>query len=380
MRVLGLVQQPALRGAEVFAAQLAETLRDAGHDARTLFLYDGRGAAPPLAPGDLCLHGDPGAPLERVFVGPATFRRLTRAVADAEPDVLLLHGARTLKYGALLSRVTPRRRFAAIYRNIGNPTDWLRAPLRRAAYRGVIYGALDGVVALSETSQRALRDELGVRAPVEVIPNGVSPAALAPRKPRGALREQLLTPEDAPVALFVGSLSREKRVDRLLRAFALTRAEAPEAHLWIVGEGPLRSELQALAGTLALGAAVTFCGSTSDIGSYYAAADVLALSSDTEGIPGVVLEAGHAGLPVVSTDVGSVRAAVTDGETGVLVPRDDEAALARALTALFRDRAARARLGGQAAVRVAREFTMDRIAARYLTFFERCRAERHRSA
>jgi glycosyltransferase involved in cell wall biosynthesis len=108
-------------------------------------------------------------------------------------------------------------------------------------------------------------------------------------------------------------------------------AAAPEVGtLLVAGEGPQRPGLEALAQRIAPGR-VRFLGSVADPRAAYAASDVVVLSSRTEGLPAVLIEAGLAGLPVIATDVGYVRDIVIDGETGFLVPPDDAEAMSAAL-------------------------------------------------
>lgn len=370
MRVLQVVQQPALRGAEVFAKQLSEALRERGHVVRTVYLYASSDSRLPLHPDDVVLGASPSDPLERLAVQPGVVVRLAELVAGFDPDIVQLNGGRAVKYGAALRHTRRRGNWAAIYRNIGDPGYWIRGAVKRAAYRYGVFSGIDGIVSLSERSSTAFREGFGVRAPLEVIPNGVSPKELEPRRARASVRAELGTEEAAPVALFVGSLSPEKRLDRLVSAFGRVHAALPSSRLWIIGEGRERASLVRLVEELGLEGAVSFIGSTREVGSYYAAADVFALTSDTEGIPGVLLEAAYAGLPIVSTDVGLVRDCVLDGESALLTS-PDVTAFAGALQRLLDDEALRQRLGERGRALVRERFLIASIAERYERFYGR---------
>ena len=115
----------------------------------------------------------------------------------------------------------------------------------------------------------------------------------------------------------------------------------PEARLCIVGDGPLRPELEAQAAGLALGDAVRFAGWSDAMPAWHAAADIVVNSSDSEGTPLVLIEAGATGRPVVATRVGGVADVVIDGETGWLVEREDEAGFAERIGRLIDDPAMR---------------------------------------
>lgn len=368
--MLQVVQQPALRGAEVFASQLSDALAERGHESRTLYLYALSGPQLALRRGDAVLAADSGHPLERLAVQPSVLRQIGRLVRGFRPDVIQLNGARTVKYGAALRHIERGARWVTVYRNIGDPTYWIRGPLKRLAYRHVVFSGVDGIVSLSERASAAFRDVFGVRQPVEVIPTGVSAKALMPREPRSAVRNRLGIPDDAKVVLYVGSLSKEKRPDRLVDAFAMLAGAVPAARLLVVGHGPERSAAGRQAQHLGLEGKVYFAGVTNDVASYYAAADLFALTSDTEGIPGALLEASYSGLPVVATNVGLVSDCVVDGETGFLV-EPDAAAFAASMIRAFRDDESRLWLGEQGRRFVTERFLMSSVASRYEGFYER---------
>ena len=110
--------------------------------------------------------------------------------------------------------------------------------------------------------------------------------------------------------------------------------------------------------------------------TYMSAADVLLLTSDTEGTPGSVLEAGAMGLPVVATRVGGVQECVLDGDTGLLAPPQDEALLAESVTSLLRDSEHRRVLGERAKKHVAQGFSIGDVATRYEDFYRQVTALR----
>ena len=154
------------------------------------------------------------------------------------------------------------------------------------------------------------------------------------------------------------------------------RHALPDLRIWLVGDGPQRGELVALAASLGLDDAVHFAGVQYDVAGYMQAADLLLLTSDTEGIPAVVLEAGLHGLPVVATRVGGVPECVLDGETGLLVDADDEAGLANVALSLLQDPARRQMMGRRAREWVTENFAMDKIARQYVAFYTQVMAAR----
>jgi glycosyltransferase involved in cell wall biosynthesis len=374
LRVLQVCQKPQLRGAEVFAHHLNAALRAAGHCAATAYLYPGpRAAALPLAEGDAVLDGRELSAFDAlVGVEPRLLHALRALVRDLRPDVLQLNGGRAVKYGALAREEVVRGRGVLIYRNIGHPGDWVHGWRRRWFYRRLVWPRMDGVATVMDAT-RTFMERACPQAVHAVIPTAVNPDALIPSAPRAEVRRLAAIPPDAPVVLFIGSLSREKRPFWLLDAFRRLRGGYPSARLWFVGDGPQRRELERDAGAPGLAGAVTFWGARLDAATFLGAADVLALSSVTEGVPAVVLEAGLFRLPVVATRVGGVSECVLHGETGVLVDRDDAVAFSDALGRLLGDHALRHRLGQAAAEWTRRCFTMDRAAQSYAGFYQRVR-------
>jgi len=188
---------------------------------------------------------------------------------------------------------------------------------------------------------------------IETVYNGVDPADFpaAGREP------------DAPTIAWAGRIDPIKDLETLLRAFALVRAELPDARLRIFGGTPAVSRpylkrCEALAEELGLGESATFEGRVDNIRDAYAAGHVVVLSSISEGFPYTLIEAMTSGRATVSTDVGGVSEAV--GDTGLIVPPREPAAMAGACLRLLRDELLRHRLGGQARRRALDFFTVDK--------------------
>jgi L-malate glycosyltransferase len=167
------------------------------------------------------------------------------------------------------------------------------------------------------------------------------------------------------VALFVGRLEHEKGTDVLLDAWTQVRQSLPDALLLLVGDGGLRSSLEACATP-----DVRFAGLADDPLPYYQAADCFVLSSRSEGLPNAVLEAMATGLPVVATAVGGVPDVLHHGKEGLLVEPCDPTALAAALIDML-DRPDRERMGNAGRNRVVRDFALERTADRLAELYRR---------
>ncbi|MFC1657050.1 glycosyltransferase [Candidatus Moduliflexota bacterium] len=182
---------------------------------------------------------------------------------------------------------------------------------------------------------KEVRDELvELNVPQEKITTIQNVPPLTERKHEtGArsLRNELGVPADMKLIGFLGRLIPAKGCDQLLRALAMAGREHRDIFLAIVGEGPERDALEALAKSLGLQDMVRFCGFRQDPENVYASLDLLVLPSREEGTPLVMLEGMWQEVPVVATSVGGIPEVITDGKTGRIVPPDNPAALAAAI-------------------------------------------------
>lgn len=196
---------------------------------------------------------------------------------------------------------------------------------------------------------------------IRVIPNGVDYKRFEPRRhERG----------EEVVFCSIGRLTLQKRMDLIIRAIGKLRDRGANCRLNIVGQGPLKEELQALIDELQLAGAVELCGVFEDVREILNASDVFVLSSDWEGMPNVVLEAMASGLPVVATAVdGSTELVATD-QTGLLVPAGDIDALATSMQRLAESAEMREQFGKAGRQRTETEYSMERMVERYEELYE----------
>lgn len=368
-----LVQQPQRRGAEMFAYDLTSELRRRGHEVLTVYLYPADGADPlPIHGPDVALGANPRHPFEKIpGVHPAVVWKLRDLVKSFRPDIVQANGARTLKYGAALRRSCRSHPFGFVYRSIGDPLVWVRGRSKRTIFRAALMPAVDGIAAVSTASLAGLRELYRLDGKIVTqIPRGIDPARVAPTASRPDVRESLNTSPECPVVVYVGSLAPEKRPDRLARVFARVVAGVDGARLYVVGDGPERQAFEALLSGLSITDRVSMLGVSDEVGSYIAAADVLLLTSDTEGLPGVVLEAASLGIPSVATRVGGVGDAVVAGENGLLADPEDEVQLAEHVIALLKDDTRRLALGTAALERFESTYAISAVTDRYVSLYD----------
>jgi len=219
-----------------------------------------------------------------------------------------------------------------------------------AGARVRLRGDLDlrGLLALRAELRRAGADAVLLTKWREYLLGGLAARLVRPR-PRVVHGLGLrVVPPEAPLVVNVGNLTPQKAHRPLVAACALLRAQRPDLRVAILGEGPLRADLERDLRERGLAGVVTLAGFAADPGDALAAADLFVLSSDNEGMAFVLMEAAASGLPAVTTDVSGARFCVRDGETGRVVPPRDPAALAAAMGEMLADRSALALMGRRA--------------------------------
>lgn len=345
MKVLHVLTTDQRRGAETSAVTLRDELRRRGHDASAVALV----ASGQDRTLDVPTLGT------RHRLSPGVLAGLRRRAKAA--DVVIAHGSTTLPACAVA--LSGRNSPPFVYANIGDPLYWAnrRCRVRRVSF---MLRQARGVAARSQRAAEDIHRVLGVSVDaIAVIPNGRDVSRYTGRvtSQQPAARRRLGLPESPMLALALGSLSPEKRVDIAIEAMGRMQ----KVHLVVAGEGPQRSVLEESAARIAPGR-VHFLGTVDDVPRLLAAVDVLVLTSDSEGLPGALIEAGLAGLPVVATNVGFVDDIVRHGETGLLVDRRDVAGVANALEAALLQKD---ELGARARMWCLEEFDMRMVAGRW---------------
>lgn len=350
-------------GAERVVLDLARAQRAAGHRVAVLTLSNVRGAmAPEFHRVVETLEAVPkwrGTDLSLPF-------RLARWFRAYRADVVHTHNELPLIYGAPGGKLA---RATVVHSKHGTVAVSRRAHLLRR----VAATAADLFVAVSEATADVARTT-GECAPdkLRVVINGTDLSRFpAEEGARARIRGELGIPMDARVLVTVGRLVKEKNHALLLRAVApLLRSDR---RLVIVGDGPMRDDVRALVDALPEREFVHMTGGRRDVPALLAAADAWVLSSDTEGLPIGLLEAWAASLPVISTAVGGIPATVEHEETGILVPRGDQDALAAALARAFDPSEQLRRMAERGREHVVRTYSAEEMAKTYFELYQSCR-------
>ncbi len=344
LRVLHVISDNDRRGAQVFASDLDQAMRQLGHRSKVVALEPG------------AVGGLDARVLGRSRFDPRAVLRLRRAMASS--DIAIAHGSTAVLACALVAS----RRRPFVVRQISETSYWLDRTSRVRRVRAYLTRSA-GVVALAPSSAEQLSTIVGLPATeIEVIPNGVKSAAFLCSASGQSSRQ------DADLRVgFIGALVPEKGADMAIQS----AANLAGLRLVVVGDGPERIALESLATTLAPGR-VEFLGSIADVSTVLPNLDAVVLPSrGGDSMPAVLIEAGFAGLPTVSSRVGAIPDVIQDGRTGILHDPGDQRGLDDALARLIADAELRRSMGAEAQRRALARFEIDVVAAQWVAYITR---------
>ncbi len=272
----------------------------------------------------------------------AAMRRLLALIREQKIDVMHAHLTYATIWSALASRLTGVPAIATLH-----VSPAATRALRPSARHRMLSSVRDGLMKLAAnrwtrcvvTVSAALRDEYVANgltpSKVRVIHNGIEIERF--RRPRAEARQQLETEfdiaPDSPIAVTVSVLRPAKGIEVLLEAIQ----HIPRATFLIVGDGPIRDELTALARQHGVADRIRWTGYRTDVETLLPGCDLFVHPSLDDAFPTVLLEAMAAGLPVVASNVGGIPEIVTPGVTGRLVPPGDARLLAESVSSLLSD-------------------------------------------
>jgi glycosyltransferase involved in cell wall biosynthesis len=287
-----------------------------------------------------------------------------RELRAARPDLLVTYNWGAIEW-AMANRLATRRRHIHIEDGFG-PEEASGQLQRRANFRRLALGGRCTTVVLpSQTLQRIALGTWRLKpAKILYIPNGIDVRRFADAT---AMPSDKL-PGSGPIVGTVAALRAEKNVARLLRVFAQATAQR-KARLLIVGDGPERAALEALARELKIVDRIFFAGALKAPEHALKAMDVFAISSDTEQMPYGVIEAMAASRPVAGTDVGDIAVMVAPENRKFIVARDDEARFATVLGELLGNAAQRSTIGAANQARAREHYDQATMFASYAKLF-----------
>lgn len=295
------------------------------------------------------------------------YRKLARIIRKHQVQTIYTFAhPSTLIFGTMARRFGSVEKLIVSFHASGSASGGL---LLRG-YQRYLLRTADTLVAVAESHKRYLVavEKLDHRK-IVVINNGVDTREYRPGPPNEVVREELGIRRGATVVATVASLKRLKNIHLLLEAAGEIAKDTDDVHYLIVGEGPDRGELEALASKLGIRDQVTFTGFREDVPDLLRLSHVFVLPSRTEVFSNAILEAMASGLAIVATDVGSSFELVRSGENGFLVPSEDPTALASALRELLGNPEMLRNFGQKSRRIVEAEYTLESMCERRARLF-----------
>lgn len=309
MKIIQLIQRSQNRGAETFASQLSNHLINFGHDILMVSIFTGNSILP-YSGEILCLNASP----KNRFLDIGAWRKLSKIINDFKPDIVQANSGDTLKY-AIFSKMLFRWKTPVVSRNASEIGRYLNSAGQKI-FNNFIYSKVDYVISVSNSSKKDILNQFpNLKDRIIVIPVGLEQIS----------KIKIIEWENKELKhiVHVGGFSFEKNHVGLLNIFTRVLKMSKNTHLHLIGDGPLKLEIEKLVIELNLEEKVSFYGFVENPLSYISAADVLVLPSIIEGLPGVLLEAMYVKTPVIAYDVGGISE-IINCTTGTLIEKNDE--------------------------------------------------------
>ena len=354
MKIFQLIQKPQLRGAEIFACQLSTELSNRGHECVVITLFQGESKLP-FAGRIIPL----GLSKRTRFVDWRGWKKLADLVKKEEPDILQANAGDTLKY-AIISKLIFRWKTKVVFRNASTVSLYIKNPVVKR-WNALLYSMTAYVISVSQYTRHDFINTFpGVSNRISVVPIGIEE------------QHALASPIDKnniAVLLHVGGFTFEKNHTGLIRILEEVIRNRSNVALWLVGDGPLRSETENLVNAMHLTEHVKFWGYQSNPRQFFQQASVFLLPSIIEGLPAVILESFCYKIPVVAYQVGGIGELVRNGETGFLIEKGDEKDFANATLKALQGGAEISSYVENAHHLVLKNYTLKKVTDRFETIY-----------
>ena len=365
MRVVHLMASPFYGGPE---RQMLGLARHLPSDVESIFLsFAERGLAQAFL-DEARRHGYEGKSLDyntpRYF---ACVREVAGELRRLQADLLCCSGYKPDLVGWRAAR-------RAGIRVVSISHGWTSATWKVRCYERldkIVLPWLDAVVCVSKAQADKVRGAGVPQVKIAVIQNAVGAEAFV--EPNADHRQEMAGWFAQPPRWLIGAAGRfspEKGFAVFIEAAALVAAQRPEAGFVLFGDGPLRADLERLTAQRGLQGKFVLGGFRNDLSPFLPNLDVAVMSSHTEGLPVILLEAGAAGVPTVATAVGGIPEVLEDGRNGYLVPSGDAPALAQRIVSLLDNESVRLALGRAARDRIRNEFCFTAMSQKYHKLFK----------
>lgn len=301
MKVLQIIQRPQLRGAEIFAGQLSEELQRKGITVDVVYLFDSSSYNFNFNLRIIPLNGNS----SKRFHDFAAYKRLSTIITEGNYDLVQANAGDTLKYAAL-SKLLYRWKAPLVFRNASKMGDFMKNALHVFLNR-VFLRQCNYVISVSENCRQDL---------INLFPHTKECSRTITIGTY--LTDHIQTTaisgvEEEPLLINIGSFVPEKNHSFLIKVFDKFYTKYKKGYLILVGDGFLRTKLEAAVQSRSLTERILFLGYRKDVVSILKSCDIMVMPSKIEGLPGVILESLASGVPVIASNVGGIPEVLKDG-------------------------------------------------------------------
>ncbi len=363
MKIAHVVDSMEVGGAETLVSQMCRLQRQEGHEPRVYALTRLGVLGERMRADGFMVTSNVGRHL------PDSSLAFARIFRSLRPDVVHLHNPTPTIYAA------PAARLTGVPSVISTRHSLVAPPRNVTMERKYKVAAMfcDWIVGICDATVRNIREAGSAHERKIVrIYNGTVPIVPPPQEQRREKRGLTL--------LYVGRLEAVKNLPLLLSGFLRAKSHLPGMQLWIVGDGTERRRLEKIVDDLGLQSSVTFWGQQLDVTPFFASADAFVMSSLSEGLPMSLLQALSISLPAIVTDVGGMAEVVRLGEAGMIVCRNDEAAMGDAIMQMATEHNVRAAFAKNAARTFESYFTLPVMVQEYMELYRNTPRMRRRGA
>ena len=369
--MLHLLQGLEIGGLEMMVVNLLARL-DCSYYQLAVCCYDSQGSlVSRLSDKGIAVH----LLRRRAGVDFAYILKLANFFRKSGVQILHLHNPTAFFYGTLAGRLA--RVPCIVYTEHGRDFS---ASRKVKIINRMLARMVDRIIAVSVAGKEYLAKEEGIaRDRIQLIYNGVEDTQRLTTRSQEAIRRELGLTSKRPVIGIVARLDWIKNHASLLRAMQIISRNYPDAILLVVGDGPLKADLQILAEQLRIQDKTYFLGARTDIPDLLSVMDVFVLCSHNEGLSLTLIEACAAGKPIVATDVGGNREVVKHQINGLLVPANESQSLAMAIQKILGDKDAAREMGRKGCTVFAEQFTIDTMVDTYQKLYNACLQQKQRN-
>ncbi|MBL0766438.1 glycosyltransferase family 4 protein [Marivirga atlantica] len=355
MKILQIIQRPQLRGAEIFACQLSLELQKLGHDVDILILFGENNGELQYDLNYISL----GAIQNKRFWDFKAYKRLAKIIRSEGYDLVQANAGDTLKYAAL-SKMLYKWKAKLAFRNANKMSDFIKSKAHLWLNQFFL-NKMDFAISVSENCRQDL---------IRLYPKAKAITATGTIGTFDFSQLEVIERlSQNKVWINVGSFVKEKNHSFLMEIFAEYLKEDNGNELWLIGDGPLRNQLNEQVVNLGIEKKVRFLGYRSNAVAYIKAADIMVMPSKIEGLPGVILEALSCGKPVIASEVGGIPEVVINDQNGYIIKAFDKAEYISKIHKVLTNQELRKKMSQNAKNLIQEEFMMPKIAERFESIY-----------